>query len=247
MPKQVKNIDKDILFLLNVKESVTLSELSEKFGYSLPVLRKICNELASKHNIDFHRGKLSLKELLDSEDNSVFQKAQIAKKAISLVDDGDTIYIGAGTTTYSMCKYLHTIKNLTVITNSIPVLTELLPNTNITVICVGGLLQHQDKALVGDFSDYFIKNFHVDKIFLGTECIDINRGAYRSVIQENMTESTVSNLNGKIYILADSSKFGKKNTWLWLPIEKIHVIITDTNLPNKYKENIKDMNIQLLI
>ncbi len=56
MPKKIDNIDKSILELLTHKDYVTISELETLFGYSAPVLRKICKDIAVRHGFYYRRG-----------------------------------------------------------------------------------------------------------------------------------------------------------------------------------------------
>ena len=245
MPKIIDNIDEKILELLATRNSISISELVQIFEYSLPVLRNICKNIATTYEFSYKRGVLS--NIDDHQQTSNSEKKIIAYKAVSLINNDDTIFIGAGTTTFNMCKYLHKFKRLTVITNSIPILTELLKQPQIITICVGGVLQHQDQALVGEFSDIFIKNFHINKLFLGTEGIDASKGASRTIIQKNMAEHAISELNGQIYLLAESKKIGKMYTWLWLPTEKIYSIITDSKISKEQILKFKQQNINLEI
>lgn len=252
MPRKIVNIDYEILNLLNQQDSISFLELSQKFNYSLPIIRRICNNLIQHHNLICERGKIKISDLRTYKINTSLQersaeKKAIAQKACQFIKEGDTIFIGAGSTTSYMCRYLNIFNELTVITNSIPILNELMFMPKITTIVVGGILQSQDSAVVGEFSDIFTRNFNASKIFLGTEGIDIKKGASRSVIQKNMTENTISQLEGEKFILTDHSKFGKIKTWVWLPIENIDTIITDSNLSNVYKKEFSKTHISLVI
>ena len=244
MPKKIKNVDKVILELLYQKKTLTSSELAILFNYSVPVVRNICQNIAKKHGLSYKRGILKHSH---SEKFTNMEKLLIARKSCSFINDGDTIFIGTGTTTLYMCQHLYQFTRLTVVTNSIPILTELLKYPQITTICVGGVLQHQDQALVGEFSDIFIKNFYINKLFLGTEGIDAIRGASRAIIQKNMAEHNITNLASEIYLLTDSSKFGKLFTWIWLSIEQISTIITDSNISKEQVLEFKNSNIDLVI
>ena len=241
MPKKVLNIDNEILDLLNKYDTISFIELSKYFSYSLPVIRKMCQNLAEKHNIECFRGYIKYFDNTHYNSNPIFKKKNkekkaIAKRASEFIKNGDTIFVGAGSTTSYMCRYLRAFKSLTVITNSIPIMNELMHMPHITAIIIGGILQLQDQAIVGEFSEIFIRNFHASKIFLGTEGLSINKGASRSVIQKNMTESTISTLEGQKIILADHTKFGQIKTWAWLPIENIDTVITDSNISPDFKK-----------
>lgn len=246
MPKLIDNIDTEILELLSQNDSISIHILQQHYPYSVPVLRKICKTLASQYGLTYQRGILRTSLHHYNQEISI-EKKMIAQKAVSFIEDGDTIFIGAGTTVATLCPYLHKFQKLTVMTNSLPVLAELLKYPHITTICVGGVIQHQDKALVGEFTDIFTKNFHIHKLFLGTEGIDINKGAFRSVIQKNMAEHIVANLEGEIYLLAESPKFRKKFTWLWLPIKKVYAIVTDSGISPEAKKQLQQSHIHLEI
>ncbi|MGL4388337.1 MAG: DeoR/GlpR family DNA-binding transcription regulator [Brevinema sp.] len=241
MPKKIKNTHSEILTLLIKHSSITARELVDILDCSLPTVRRICKDVAETYNLIYKRGQLILHSKISKE------KLFIAQRVVSFIKDGDTIFLGAGQTILSFCWFLHQFKQLTVITNSIPILTELQKLPHITTICVGGILQHQDKALVGEFSESFMKNFHVNKLFLGTEGFDVNKGATRSFIQKNMAEHLISNLNGQIFIVTESFKFDNNCGWIWLPLEKINTIITDSALSFEFIDRIKKTAIHLEI
>lgn len=242
MPKKIKNIDKEILTILSTENEIHVSSLAKIFSYSTPVIRDICKKLTSQYNVSYIRGVLSFNNSTIKQ-----EKRLIAQKAVSFIVDGDTIFLGAGQTVLAMCDLLQPFNKLTVITNSIPVLNELLLYPNITTICVGGVLQHQDHALVGEFSDQFIKSFSINKIFIGTEGFDLEKGASRTIIQENMAENFIAGLHGNIFILAESIKFKTQCTWVWLPINRINHIITDNNISKQEQKIIKNHNNKLKI
>ncbi|MGL4561737.1 MAG: DeoR/GlpR family DNA-binding transcription regulator [Brevinema sp.] len=241
MPKKIKNIHDQILTILIQQSSVTATELVEVLGCSLPTVRRTCRDIAKTYNLIYKRGRLVFHSNISRE------KLIIAQRSVSFIKDGDIIFLGAGQTILSFCWFLHKFKQLIVITNSIPILTELQKLPNITTICVGGILQHQDKALVGEFSESFVKNFHINKLFLGTEGFDVRTGASRSVIQKNMAEHLISNLNGQIFIVTESFKFHNNCAWIWLPLEKIDTIITDNDISPESINQIKKTSIHLEI
>ena len=71
------------------------------------------------------------------------RKEYIAKLAMGLIDDGDVIFIDSGSTLFNLAAHLKDFNNLTVITNSLPVASELLGHPNIRNNLVGGEIDHE--------------------------------------------------------------------------------------------------------
>ena len=77
------------------------------------------------------------------------EKAKIAKAALSLVEEGDTISLDASTTVLRLCQEMHHINRLTVLTNSIQVLLEFAGRPGLNVIGTGGTLRETALSFVG--------------------------------------------------------------------------------------------------
>ncbi|MGL5721614.1 MAG: DeoR/GlpR family DNA-binding transcription regulator [Brevinema sp.] len=248
MPKKINYNSQELISLILKNERMTYTELSKLYDLSLPIVRRICLEIAETSPIECLRGSVQAKYSVDYPIGykNKNEKNSIACEAAKFVNDKDTIFIGAGTTTYLMCNYIID-KKITVITNSIPIINRLMAFPNITTIAVGGILQHEDQALVGDFFETFTKNLNADKIFIGSEGFDVHKGASRSVIQKNMTEQSVTQLSGKKILLIDHTKFGLIKAWQWLPINKIDTLITSSLIDSSSKSVLKKTGIELIL
>src|SRR5450759_3228573 len=147
---------KYILNHLSKGESISIQDIVDKCGVSEITARRDLNTLEKRGLlIRTHGGAIKSeitngmfgfdKKSIKNRDN----KIEICRFAAGFVEDNDTIYIDCGTTTYHLSRFLTKFRNLRIITNSLPVVSELLPFTNITVYLIGGELDNSRKALYG--------------------------------------------------------------------------------------------------
>lgn len=174
------------------------------------------------------------------------EKRRIGGLAAGLVEDGETIFLGSGTTVIEVARNLKGRKNLTVITNSLPVVVMLADYDQITVVCVGGLLRPSELSLIGHITEQVLPEFHVDKVFIGVRGIDIKEGLTNDYLPETLTDRTILGIGKENIVVADHSKFGRTSTVLLVPIENIHTLITDSETPQELVNEIKRMKINVL-
>lgn len=175
------------------------------------------------------------------------KKLKIAAAAAETVHDGDYICIGSGTTTLLMATFLHGRKDLTVVTDSIPVASELLSDEGITIYVCGGWILKRNNACRGLTAENFFKNIRVDKAYNGADSVDIELGV-TSIDFDPRTESAVCRSGKECYILADSSKFFRRPYIdRVVRIDEITGIFTDDSLDPGYIEQLRAKGIQVIV
>ncbi|MCX7694378.1 MAG: DeoR/GlpR family DNA-binding transcription regulator [Caloramator sp.] len=230
-----------ILEMINSGNSVRVSELSKLFNVSEATIRRDLIELEQAGCIvRTHGGAVSNTStnfepsFKEKQDKFLKEKEQIAKKAASLIEDGDTVTIDSGTTTQFISKYINA-KAVTVVTNSVNLADELSDREDIEVIVTGGLLRTKTKAMVGPVAEETLKKLKVDKLFLGANGVSIKSGVTTPNIVEANTKRVMIEGAKEVYLLIDSSKFDEVNFSLICPVSKIDYIITD-KLPKDYEK-----------
>lgn len=187
------------LEVLDVSESTIRRDLDtlEQMGFlkrihgGVQYIPKIKDEIA-----------IEKKLLTNSEEKRI-----IARYAASLVEDGDCIYLDAGSTTYSMIPYLRG-KRITVITNGVPQI-EALMKVGIETHVVAGQVKPTTGAIVGELALEYLSHFYFDKAFLGVNGISFEHGFSTPDIREAAIKEMALKRSHQCYILADSSKFGQ--------------------------------------
>lgn len=244
---------KKIIELLSHKEVLKMAELTDELGISLDTLRRDINLLAGQGKIIKIYGGIKLAETRFGESsmdermiNNLEQKEAIARKCSELIHDGDCIYIDSGSTTFQIAKHIKHKKKLTVITNSIPVINELV-HSDVELIIIGGKIRSEEQSVVA--FDY-IFNFHelnVRKAFICCSGITIERGISDYNLEEAITRKKMIAQAKEVYVAADSSKFGKDVTVSIAPLSQIDAIVTDTGLDRSFLPKFKKLTTSLIL
>ena len=177
--------------------------------------------------------------------NGRAERDAIGKKAAEFVQEGDSICLGVGTTVYEISKHLTQMKNLTVITNSIAVLTELA-DTDVTLYILGGRVDVNERMLQGSITENALQTFYVDKAFIGAGGVTIDGGITDYEPQEAPFKRKICEHANKVYLVVNSEKFGTNAFSFSCPLPQVDVIITDPMLPKSYADRIREMGIELI-
>jgi DeoR family transcriptional regulator, fructose operon transcriptional repressor len=236
----------EILTQLQKVRSVKISELSRDLNVTRETIRKDLYEMEEKGLIrKVHGGAILNKANLETKyinrkNTNEAEKRSIAKKASEFVEDGDTIYIDYGTTALYFTREILSKKNLTIITNSLPIANELIDYSDFEVIIIGGSIRKNENSLFGPVAYRGIENLYVEKGFFGIGGVDINAG-YTNV---HMGESEVSRLmmihSQKKIVMADYSKFNTVSMNRVASIEEVDVLITDENADQDLLNELKN-------
>jgi DeoR family fructose operon transcriptional repressor len=174
-------------------------------------------------------------------------KIDICRYASDLINDNDTIYLDCGTTVSYLARYLNKFRNLRVLTNSLPVVSELMPYSNITVYLIGGELDNSRKALYGQMTDNLISRFKADKAFIGAGGISLAHGLSSSTEKDASVTVKMAQAAQKVYLLCDSTKIEKDSYFTYSSLSLITALITDKNIDTKLFELYKNNKINIVI
>lgn len=244
---------KKILDLLLTKEVVTISELITEFNISIETVRRDLAILEKQGSIQKVYGGAKIKESTFSEPtmesrmvNRLLQKESIGKKCCEFINDGDCIFIDSGSTTYHIAKHLTNKKNLTIITNSIPVVNELM-NTDFEIIIIGGKLRHNERSVVTYDYIFDFSQLNIQKSFICAGGITVENGVSDFNMQEAVTRKIIIERSKEVFVAADSSKFDRDVTISIAALNKINYIITDSNLSKNTGNSFKKTATKLIL
>lgn len=205
------NLIRDIL---KKEGTVSNSTILKKLDVSESTLRRDLDYLQDKGEIRRVHGGATLNKLLDetnfkfNETTNLDAKKCIGKKASLLIEEGSYIFLDAGTTTHSLIDYLADKKNVTVVTNGLMHL-EKLSSFSIPTIILGGKMKASTFISYGEETISEINNLNFDIAFIGANGVD-DKNYTTADINEALIKKAAINNASKSYILADSSKIGKK-------------------------------------
>ncbi len=191
----------DLVKLLDASESTIRRDLNALDGEGL--LKKIhggaiaIGESTSKHDY-----KVNIRQSLN-----VDEKYEIAKYAASLIEEGDMIYLDAGTTTELIIDFIEA-SDLTVVTNGIVHAKKLLERGYKTFI-VGGEVKAITEAIVGSSVVEDLKKYNFSKGFFGVNGVSNLSGYTTPDVNEAMVKAQAMKLCKESFVLADESKLEK--------------------------------------
>lgn len=253
----MKNItDRHEYILKKIKENskVTIQELCEEMNVSSVTIRKDLKLLEDKSLLFRTKGGASSnnpyaidRPILIKESINSDEKVKIAKAAVSLIQDNDSILIGSGTTAYALARQLNPSHRITVITPALKVALELCTKPNIEVLQLGGLIRPNSSSVAGQYAMRILDDVSCGILFLGVDGIDLEFGITISNITEATLNQKMLQTSQKVVVLADSTKFGRRGLGKICNLEDVDCIITDSETPKKYIHALEEAGIKVIV
>ncbi len=245
----------EILNLIGTHTQVFVDELSAQFNVSEVTIRNDLDQLEKKNLLIRARGgamkiegRVGVDYNLSEKDKlNYHEKLRIGKAASKLIKSSEIVLIDSGTTTAEMVKNLDDIENLTVITNALNIAALLINNPNVNLTIPGGYLRKNSQSLVGPLAERSLKNFYVDKAFLGVDGFDTKTGLYTPNIEEAHLNELMIQIANEVILLADSSKFKKRSFAFICPVSSIDIVVTDDKIQDEDRKRLEDAGVKVII
>ena len=223
-----------ILEILEKENYVSAHKLSKMLYVSLPTVRRDLTELAlRKQIIRSHGGakKIQNEHIVAPLDfrktvNST-EKRKLCKAAVSFVQDNDIVFVDASTTTLQIAEFLSEKKNLTVITNGIP-LASTLVKRGLKTYCTGGEIFENSLANFGSFAEDFIQKFNIDVLIFSCHGVNEKGILTDPSLPETQMRKTAIAQSKKTVFLCDETKLTLSAPFNLVPIQKMDHIVTNT-------------------
>ena len=173
------------------------------------------------------------------------EKQTIAKVVADLILPGETILLDGGTTTLEVAREL-VGKALQVVTNSLPIANLLAQQPNIELILIGGYLYPRTGVALGPLAESALREVHVPRVIMGTGGIT-EKGLFNSNTLLVQCERMMLEAAEEVWVVADSSKFGKSALAHLCELSKVTRMIVDAGLSDSWREIIRGAGIELTI
>lgn len=184
--------------------------------------------------------------VLHHQDN-MDKKTRIGALAASLVGNGETLILDAGTTTTEVAIRLVNRKNLTVITNALNIAIILGAVPGFAVHMPGGQFKVPTLSLSGDKSVEYFRNIFAGKLFLATAGVSLESGlTYPSFADLQLKEAMIKAAS-HVYLVADSSKINKSSFTRLASLEVVQTFITDDGISDADAKAFEARGINLLV
>lgn len=202
-----------LAILRAMQREIRVEELAEMMDVSSLTIRRDLDQLSSdKTIIRTHGGCLSVgRAALETEYHKKVGlnfdlKQAIGREASTLLEDGDSLLLNDGSTTFHLATHLGSDKKLTVFTNSLAMITEISRFSNVQLFILGGKYSDTSYSLRGSLLEQVLENYTFDKVFLGADAIDEKGRCMVSTTEEaRLTRFMLDSGRMKI-LLADHTK-----------------------------------------
>jgi DeoR/GlpR family transcriptional regulator of sugar metabolism len=243
-----------ILETLRDHRQVTVTDLSRRFDVSEVTIRRDLRELAGQGALRRAHGGAVAAEPAPPEAPVVKRMIQaehcktcIGRAAAALIPDGDSVFIGSGSTTAHVARLLVGRRGLTVVTNALTVATELAAAEEVTVVVTGGMLRASELSLVGHITEQALREVRVDKVIMGMRAISLEEGMTNDYLPEVMTDRTIIEMAPELIVVADHTKFGKVASAYLAPVERMTTLVTDPEADAEFIARLEEVGIRVIV
>ncbi len=243
-----------ILQKLQENGKVDIQELSDSLQVSGVTIRKDLKLLEEKKLLYRTKGGGSTQNpytierpINEKEFIKMDEKKRIAKAAVELIGQNDSIIIGSGTTVFELTRELHPNKHLTVITPALKVALELCNRPHIDVLQIGGLIHQSSSAAAGSFAERLLDDISCGVLFVGVDGIDPEFGLSITNLAEASLNMKMISLAQTVVVMADSSKFDRRGIGRICSLEQVDYIITDSHISPETVKMLTERGVKVII
>jgi DeoR family ulaG and ulaABCDEF operon transcriptional repressor len=245
-----------ILNAVQERPVVTIGEFVEMTGTSEATIRRDISALHGQARLRRVRGGaealhppqflgIAGRPFKVSETVDVEKKRAIARAAVGLCADGDSIIMNAGTTTFQMVHFLNQHR-LQVLTNSFPIAEHLVRHSRNTVMLPGGVIYREQAVVLSPFENDVTKNFFAHRMFMGAQ------GVGRQGVMERdplliQAEQKLIDQADELILLVDSSKFRQRSSLILCRLDRVDAIITDGGVSEEAVAMIEAAGVKLIV
>lgn len=240
----------EILQLIEQQGFVSLQELVYKLGASESTVRRDLEYLDGIGQIRRTRGGAaytgdSLTPFEERSSREVTEKEKIGKAVASLIEPGETILLDGGTTTLEVARNL-VGKRLQVVTNSLPIANLLAHQVNVELILIGGYLYPQTGVALGPMAEAALAELNVPRVIMSVGGIT-EKGLFNSNSLLVECERRMLKASKEVWVVADSSKFGRSALTFLCELSSVTRIIVDSGLSQEWRDVITNAEVDLTV
>ena len=237
--------------LIRQQASVRVEDLCIRFGASASTIRRDLEQLEQQGVLTRSYGgavaagsdsvtELPQRNALHSE------KERIGAAAAELIGEGETVFLGPGTTTMAVARHLAGKDSVTVITDALNVATYLTDHSQLPVILTGGQIERRDTALLGHVAELTLRELRADRALIGVGGIHVTDGITGDSLPAVRFMRTVIDLVPEVIVVADHQKWGRVGPAFLAPLEAVDVIVTGTKAPSAMVWDLTELGIKII-
>ncbi|EGL16828.1 MULTISPECIES: DeoR/GlpR family DNA-binding transcription regulator [Paenibacillus] len=227
-----------IMTILKQQGRITIGEIIEHFQCSEATARRDLDLLEKKGEVVRTIGGALFEGLTAVRETSFAEKKQqlwlekeaIARRAAGLIEEGDSVCLTGGTTTFLIARELKQRQGITVVTNAVNIAMELADSEGLQVVVVGGVMRSKSFELSGPLAEKTIEHLNIEKLFLGVDGVSADKGITTFSELEAQTARLLISRTQHTIAVFDHTKVGKASLFSIAPLADVNVCVTDARL-----------------
>ena len=176
-------------------------------------------------------------------------KRAIARRAVELLDDSDSVIVASGSTIYAFAEEIRMRPwhHLNIVTPFLRLGVLFNDVENVNVVQLGGTIHKKSLSVLGGETARGFEDCICSKLFFGVDGIDLEHGITTSTIEEAQLTRRMMASASKTIVLADSSKFGQRGFGRIGSLEDVDVIVTDARVSEQMSAALEEAGVDLIV
>lgn len=249
----VEERKRGVLEFVTQRKRATVTELCAQFDVSPATMRSDLRDLEQEGLLVRTHGGATVNEKarfeLDAREKVARrspEKQAVARRALERIEDGDTIVLDTGSTTYELASLLVARRDITVVTNDLVIAQLLEDHPTATIHLIGGVVRRRFHCTVGTRAEQFLRGLTVDKAFMGANSFSVESGATTPDLHHAEIKRQMMSIATKIYMLVDSSKMGRSSFAQFAPADAVDCLIVDAIAPEEARA-LEELGVEVLL
>ncbi len=238
-----------------VRRQVTISvdELAQQLAVTPQTVRRDVKQMEEAKLLARYHGGVGLPSSVENIDYSQRQvmnseaKRRIAAAVAARVRPGSSLLINIGTTTEEVARALTHHTGLHVVTNNLNVATILADQPGCEVIVAGGVVRGRDRAIVGEATVDFIRQFRVDIGIIGVSSIEPDGTLRDFDSREVKVAQAIIEQSREVWLVADQDKFGRQALVRLAHLSQIDRLFCDTEPPPSMVQMLSESQVEVIV
>jgi DeoR/GlpR family transcriptional regulator of sugar metabolism len=181
----------------------------------------------------------------DRQESQWDKKRAIAKCAAEFIQDGETVLLDGGSTTYEVARLL-VGRPLQVVTNSMPVANLFASSTDTDLVLIGGNVHLRTGVTIGPYANAMLADLNVQRTVISVAAIN-ERGFYNSNILQVETQRAMIGAGDEVIVVADSTKFGHSSLARLCELPLIDHVVADDGIARKWQDQLAKSGVRLTV
>lgn len=235
------------------KKQVSIDELVLHFEVSGATIRRDLDQLSEQNRVrrihggaQIYRNAPPEPPVLQRSNEQPDEKSRIGKQVASMIRNGETIFLGSGSTALEVAKNLGDHDHLTVVSNSLLIINELVRYSSFDLVALGGMIRKSELSFIGHLTEQALSQIRTDKVIMGTHAIDVKFGLTNDYLEETLTDRAILKNGKQVIIVADHTKCGRVSKAYLAPVEGIDFLVTGIETPLDFVNSLKEKGVETI-